>query len=564
MKKMLLYCLPLFAFPAAMQAQPFAIGTLQVNQVKASILSNGDLFWDHTNSQFEVPAGSGKHSIYAGSLWIGGLDAGGQLHMAGQTYRQTGNDFFGGPVSSPSNYNAAYDNQWAQTWAIRKSMIDSFRLGLYGSTPPSVITNWPGNGNTSLGQAAQLAPFVDVNSDGVYDPAAGDYPCIKGDAAVFFMFNDDRNTHTETGGLKFGLEVHGMLYGYSSPGTPLDSTVFINFKIINRSANNYAGVSLGHWVDFDLGAFSDDYVGCDVGRSMFYAYNGDADDGNSPTPGPGTYGQNPPAEGVVLLNGPDADTNDSIDNDRDGTVDEAGEQWALSRFVYYNNDFSVIGNPVTPGEYYNYLLGKWKDSTYVTYGGNGYATGLPAWFMFPDNSDPLGWGTNFTPQAPWSETTAGNIPGDRRGMGSCGPFTFSAGEEVCLDYAYIFGRTTGGGPHASISVLKNDADSVRNFYNTTSGCTCSAWPLPSAVQELQHKAHIGLFPNPASDLLTMDYTPQGKTARYEILDVTGKVVLSGVIEGKRTPVDVSNLAKSVYFVKVTDASQIATGRFVRQ
>ena len=37
--------------------------------------------------------GGNKHSMFAGALWIGGVDDGGQLKVAAMTYRQSGNDF---------------------------------------------------------------------------------------------------------------------------------------------------------------------------------------------------------------------------------------------------------------------------------------------------------------------------------------------------------------------------------------------------------------------------------------------------------------------------------------
>ena len=56
------------------------------------------------------------------------------------------------------------------------------------------------------------------------------------------------------------------------------------------------------------------------------------------------YGTNPPAIGVDFFRGPLADLNDGIDNDRDGEVDEDGEQIIMSKFVYYNNDGTITGN----------------------------------------------------------------------------------------------------------------------------------------------------------------------------------------------------------------------------
>lgn len=557
---MLLSLLLVTPFIASAQ---YGIGTLQVNQVRPAIVSNGDLFWDYSSPRFEVPAGSSKHSIFAGAMWIGGLDGGGQLHTAAQTYRQSGNDFFNGPVSNPSQYNSTFDNAWAITWNLRRSMIDSFRLGLYGVNIPTEITSWPGNGNTSMGQAPQLAPYIDVDGDGVYNPPAGDYPCIKGDEATFLIYNDDRNVHTETGGPKLGIEVHAMLYGYKRPGNVLDSTVFINYKVYNRSSSTYFDVYLGQWIDFDLGSPNDDYIGTDVNNSMFYAYNGDADDGNSPNPGPGTYGANPPAQGAMLIHGPEADPADGIDNNRNGTIDEVGEDWQLSNFMYYNNTFTITGNPVTSLDYYNYMHSTWLDGSPLTYGGNGYGGVTPATFMFPGASDPQGWGTNMVPQLPWDEASSNNTPADRRGIGSCGPFEFAAGEMLCVEYAFIYARGASQNNQPSVLALQNAADSVRNFYDHGQVCSCSAWSITGLSEQQQPEISFGLYPNPAVDQLTVTGLASGEPATYTISDLNGKTIATGMLNTNQPVIDITTLPRSVYTIRIVNATGVGVKRFVK-
>src|SRR6188474_1886697 len=76
---------------------------LDINNVKARINANGDLFLDDSlNNSFEVPKGSGLQSIFAGGLWIGGYDINGNLHLSAQTYHQTRNDFSPGPLPTDS------------------------------------------------------------------------------------------------------------------------------------------------------------------------------------------------------------------------------------------------------------------------------------------------------------------------------------------------------------------------------------------------------------------------------------------------------------------------------
>jgi len=191
MKKLLLFPFVALACSVAAYAQPWANAVIDINQVKTTINSNGDLFWNYTSGVYEVPVGGGANTVFAGATWIGGLDTAGTLHVAAQTYRQTGNDFYPGPVMNTSSYSPATDAQWNKVWKISKTTIDSFILwyanpSIYpGYTVPSIITNWPSNGDVPSGQAAVLAPFVDVNANGFYDPASGDYPCIKGDQALF-------------------------------------------------------------------------------------------------------------------------------------------------------------------------------------------------------------------------------------------------------------------------------------------------------------------------------------------------------------------------------------------
>src|SRR5438552_612405 len=73
---------------------------LAINNVRTTILAGGDMWWNLSSARYEIPINGKKHSLFAGSLWIGGLDAGGQLKVAAMTYRQNGNDFWPGPLTA--------------------------------------------------------------------------------------------------------------------------------------------------------------------------------------------------------------------------------------------------------------------------------------------------------------------------------------------------------------------------------------------------------------------------------------------------------------------------------
>src|ERR1043165_9051596 len=78
-----------------------AFNYLDINNVKARINNGGDMWWDLMNeAKYVVPKTGNVSSLFAGALWIGGLDVQGNLHVAAQTYRQNGNDFFPGPLDT--------------------------------------------------------------------------------------------------------------------------------------------------------------------------------------------------------------------------------------------------------------------------------------------------------------------------------------------------------------------------------------------------------------------------------------------------------------------------------
>ncbi len=584
MKKLLLSIICIANMFAA-NAQAIAGDYLNINNIKARVNAAGDLFSDFTftGTQFEVPKGSGKGTIYGSNLWFGGYDAGGQLHIAGQTYRQTGTDFFAGPIDTAGTYGTAYDAAWNRVWKINKCAIDTYSnwisaaapIGsnplLSGSTEDTVsmeaILNWPAfNMN---GQP--LAPFVDANSDGVYDPAAGDVPLIKGDQAIFFVYNDARGLHTETNGAHLGLEIQGMVYAYSRPNdSALYNTVFTSYKIINKTASRLDSVFIGNWTDFDIGYYNDDYVGCDVSRAAYYGYNGTAVDGSGQTE---AYGANPPAQAVVFLRGPLADANGIDDllsstpngtNYGDGIIDN--ERLGMSKFLFYNNAASLNGNPQTADNYYQYVSETWKNGSPVTYGGSGTMGSVHCNYMFPGASDPLGYGTNMNPQASWDEASAAITPGDIRGIGASGPFTLRPNSVQSFDFAYVYGRAASGGNLASVAVMKNRIDSVRHKFNIgITGCSCST--NTTGVSAVPQKTNSDLFihPNPAKDNIYIDYTSASKNAVVEIYNVIGeKLIQTKLNLISQQVISIADLAKGLYILKVQDGEVAITKKFLKE
>jgi hypothetical protein len=554
----------LLILQASLQAAAQHSAYLDINNVKACFTPAGDLFRDSAGAHFEVPKGSGINALGGSSMWIGGYDPNHVLHLAAQTFKSNGSDFFAGPMLDSIAYSATTDSQWNRVWKINKSMIDSFRLNLY-PTFPAAILNWPAQGNPAQGSAQFLAPFFDTNGDGIYDPSSGDYPCIRGDQAIFFIYNDSRNLHTASKASRMGIEIHGMAYAYKeSSDSALNNTIFINYQVINRSANTYKNTYVGNWSDQGLGNKNDDFTGCDVRRSMYYAYNGFSCD-SSGAAGSGTYGCSPPAQAVALIQGPLADPFDGIDNNHNGIIDEPGETFVMSNYTAYNNTTNPInGVMTTAADYYNYMSGKWRDGSAINYGGNGIGGGTACTYMFPGNSDSTGWGTHKVPQLPWSEGSAGSIPGQRFSVGSFGPFTLSAGGEICLDFVYVWGRQSGNNM-ASVEKTAKIVDSVKVFYasNNLRDCSCHATQI-TAVPEHLMKTGLDIYPNPVNKILYLRLEEEIRYGTVEITDLSGRLISQGEIHNKNTNIDLEYLPKGLYILKVKDGSRIFFRKFIKQ
>ncbi|MBI1307141.1 MAG: hypothetical protein GC181_11115 [Bacteroidetes bacterium] len=449
--------------PASAQAD------LDINNVRTRILNGGDMWWDLSNARYEIPKvldlnSVRKNSIFAGALWIGGEDEG-VLKLAAMTYRQSGSDFWPGPLDRvTSTTNSSRCDNYDEIYEVTREEIEKHRNAFDNGTLVSIgasIQNWPGNGKQA-NDPEFLAPFFDEDQNGLYEPEQGDYPVLQTecrgtpiardkngpdqqpDQMLWFVYNDRGNIHSETQGQAIGLELQTTAFAYAT-NDEINNMTFYTTRIINRGNTKLSDTYFGQWVDPDLGNYSDDYVGCDVELSLGFCYNGDDND-----EGILGYGLNPPSVGVDFFEGPKADT---TINGTD-TMVELG----MSKFVYFNNDFYLTGNPQSPVHYYNYLRGLWKDGACIKYGADGRSGSECANYMFPGTSDPE-HPTN------WTEKTAGNTPQDRRFIQSSGPFTLKPGAVNKVTVGVVWARTSSGGATGSLDLLKSSSRKAQELFD---------------------------------------------------------------------------------------------------
>lgn len=596
-------------FGVAMACVAQGYGELNVNNVRARFYSDGMIGMDlgSGTARFEVPNGSGTHPLFVANLWMGGIDSGNQLHLAAVRYNQNGEDYWPGPLTTDgtASITPAVSAQWDQVWQVSSADVVLHQayyacladpncdesVQFPGYQMPAYFNDWPAIGDVAQGQDLYLAPFIDSNGDGDYQPSDGDTPCSPGDGSLYFIFNDKLDVHTESGGLPIGVEVQARPFAFSGASDALNNTVFVEYRIINRSTLTLNDVHVGLFTDFDLGGPMDDHVGCDVGRSLWYVYNADSLD--EPALGNLGYGAQPPAFGATILCGMFRDA-DGLDNPLTTDVNLAlaqngsvypgwgdgygdslpdNERYGLSHFGAFPGP-GVMGtmDPQNPVEYFNYMRGAWADGSSWLYGGSGHVSDPAADpntstdHLFPNDSDPLGFGTGAAPQAPWSQVSAGQMGGDRRGVGSMGPITLEPGDIHRVMVAFVYARATSGGPQASVVALQARVDSIRAFADAEDYCGGLRNDIPcsggtaTGINGAMTSAPLQLHPVPASDVLRIS-GPVG--ASFVVVDLGGRQVLPvrPFVQGLTT-VDVSGLSNGVYVVRTLDPRASVPARFV--
>ncbi len=424
---------------------------LKINNVRARLKTAGDFWWDNSDAGYIVPkvelGEEAVASIFAGGLWFGGLDQGGNLKTACQTYGSaTGDtDFWPGPLAFNSDLDPDLCTNWDRFFSVTKTSIDLFRANwakalsegrteLEINEIPLDVAGWPANGNPFF-EDIHGFPLKPDNSNfnnafaefwdeggipGVYEPQFGDYPilhlwgCDEGkivpDQMVFSIINDGSGDHTSSKGDAILMEVQSTAFAFKTTDEINDMT-FYKYLMINKAIEEIDSTYIGIWMDPDLGCYTDDYIGCDVERSLAYAYNSDALDGNNDCEDcpVATYCTDIPVVGIDFFRGP---------------LNENGEELGMSSFTYYDNPSfqpnNALVDPQEPVEYYRYLTGSWRDGTPMSYGGSGYSPSspLPHYYAFTDPpNDPMGW----------SMCSANISPGDFRTVQAAGPFNLLPG-----------------------------------------------------------------------------------------------------------------------------------------
>lgn len=500
---------------------------LSQNNVNASLSNLGNFFHntDVGIAGYEYPKGGMNHLIYYSTFWYGALDGDGNLRMSVDIQRDS-TSFFSGPIKNDGSAEAPEVPFGNEIYLVTKEEIYFHILNHddFGYVMPFGIENWPGNGDVGLGLANHLAPFEDLDGDGVYEPELGEYPLIKGDKAAYLIMNDSGYPTGLSESDSLGIELHYMFYQYEGDGD-INNTTFIHLKIINRSSDDFSEFIVGTYLDVDIGLYSDDYIGTNPDHKLIYGYNGDGYDEGGAGGQPG-YGDEIPAVGLMNL------------NNRANVGGTFGAAGLPSPF------------PIHTVDYWNYMHARWPDGTHFKYGGNGYATESEEEVNFLFTGSPIPGD-----ESEWNQSNAGIFPSDKSAFMALDPINLNSGESVCYDYAVIVSDQNAS-PSENAYGLFDVAVNIQEFFDEQVNTYCDFYYLNTPND--QSLTEFNVYPNPSLGTFTVDITGQFD---LEIYSMDGRLLHTQKNQLGQSPISTS-LNSGTYLVLISQNGNMRHAKLI--
>ena len=494
-----------------------------------------------------------------------------------------------GPYTTNASYNEVLEAKYNRPYHVSRQMIedhiDSVQTGSATYTPVFGIRNWPAHGNTAIGQAADLAEFVDVNSNNMYEPMMGDYPKIYGNDCVFSMTH-----YRDNGDAAKAFEIHSYVYTQlCDTSNAFDNVLMRKVKLISRGVEMDSLYFGGHF-DGDMGNYNDDYIGTNVDLGLVYNYNADLmDEPNSGRPG---FNDTLPAQGIMVLKG-FKQANDGLDNGigvmpgesvngygyDDGITDN--EHTGLYAAMVYTGSAPVgQSDPSSAMGWYYMLNGFFQFGDAMFYGGGGFPGGpgvttIRAKYMYSGDQDTYHFGTDgVDPGFGWYEsdpTGTGSMPnpaGDRRAAYSFGKTSLSDGGIVELDYAYLIKRQDAPGSTLfdPVTDLFAKASSVRGAFLSNDGpCGINFDPIQEDLGiegDVLKEDLYTVYPNPTTGSIRINGISEAG-AIVQVFDLNGKT-LRTISDYKNMQIlDLSGLDGNMFIVQITDGANHSQKRVVK-
>lgn len=409
-------------------------------------------------------------------------------------------------------------------WMAKASLIQEYLPGIWGQDPNDPTAKWyVVNKSDGFGSQAYQdwqdavslgANYQDLDDDPGYNPNA-DRPDMLGDRMIWTPFNDSTSLATRTprlGTNPMGLEIHQTSWAFSRSDVWGDA-IFFRYRLINAGGfGDIDSIYFSSWTDPDIGAAEDDLIGCDPNRNLAFCYN-DLDDDS--------YGSNPPAFGIQLIQGPLVETGVPSDTafryrgDFFGTDTLIGwRNLPMTSFNQYINSDPIIGDPINA-----------QIARYYQVGGldaNGQPLIPSQWGMINPGSCSAPNPNYFYNGNPDPDFLCGwidNVPGDKLMMANTGPFDLAVGDTQEVIWAYVVSQ--GDDAINSLTKMKMTTDSLRNLFPRSGTIVGVSAPdvISKAFTLYQN------YPNPFNPSTTIEFIiSQPASVRLVVYNLMGQPV----------------------------------------
>ena len=121
---------------------------------------------------------------------------------------------------------------------------------------------------------------------------------------------------------------------------------------------------------------------------------------------------------------------------------------------------------------------------------------------------------------------------------------------------YVFNASAG-----SLTVIWAVGSSTTYAYHSIRGATALSVSLGISENNL---LSFEMYPNPVSDLLNIQLPTGTEKAEVGVFDYTGRLVSSKTISSNDTAIDVQQISKGIYMIRVAANNKIGVQRFIKK
>ncbi len=485
----------------------------------------------------------GANTTFTSSLWLSGYDPAGNAFLSAQTYSpQTIDNGLTGPIDPNTggpyaDLTSVFNRFFEVTNDEIQAFLADFADGSIDNDIPANLLIWPAVGNPYFfdfsgeelpNHPGGLAPFFDQDGDGLYDPANGDYPLIKGASqAFYYVYHFGPAIGQSIPSTRSEVQVLARIY---EAANSIGHTAFFDYKLIQTKFEDLRNFRIAMFVDPDLGCYADDYLGYNEECEFMYAYNQDALDGTDeqggcdgvPIP---VFENEIPIMAYSFIKKPEVFINQEV------------QELKTDFFIAYNSLNPISSLPSTQEGYLQNLNGTWLDNTPITFGGDGLNFGSidSVNFCYPGNpADVNGW----------SACTASVPQSERRALLGLEDFTFPPGGVVEFTFA-AFAHMGAELPCPDITETSSICEEIKAFNANSTTVSTTNFTLSDCL----------VLPNVVTPGESVNLKCESLPKQMAIFNSSGKLIKNFYSE--QNHIFSAPTEKGMYFIKLTDNNGLA-------